>query len=370
MSHTDEGQALAYDLVTSDAGRDLARDLANSATGRALALDLAGSVGGRDLARDLPESGTGRKLARSLADSATGRKLALSLAESGTGRALALDLANSAISRELALDLAESDTGRELARILADSATNQNLAGGLLWASALLLLAATTLLGLATAAVFLVAVALTVDSDPDDDGGTVIGSSDIMEGVAVGDVEGGTVIGLSDSEGERYRVSIDIGPGATFGQLAQVLADLEVLSSVAAVWSSIERDLGDKSSDEPGTTKTVAPPQTKLGGDEPVIEWLRYTNPVAIVAALSVPFVALLKVVSDWKQSEAMVAAEAGKLVAEAGKVDAEAVKLVAEAGKVDAEAARIRLENDLYAHRSSRSVVPTFERLPRWWPV
>ena len=82
-----------------------------------------------------------------------------------------------------------------------------------------------------------------------------------------------------DAARDRYLVEIDLGPAATSGELSLVLADLEALSSAAAVWAAVERDLDGDETDDPGSTIVAAPPRTALGDDRPTIEWLQYRNP-------------------------------------------------------------------------------------------
>jgi hypothetical protein len=127
-------------------------------------------------------------------------------------------------------------------------------------------------------------------------GGTVItqtasGSGVVQVGQTGGSVviddlsadPGSATVEVRDASGDRYRITLDVGSGATFDELSQILADLGTLNRVAATWATAERDRAEGGDDEPGAARTVAPPQTRLGEGLPQIEWLQYRNPLEFI---------------------------------------------------------------------------------------
>jgi hypothetical protein len=140
---------------------------------------------------------------------------------------------------------------------------------------------------------------------------------------------------VRDTSGDRYRISLDVGPGATFDELSQILANLGTLNRVATTWATRERELSEGGDDEPGAVRTVAPPQTRLGEDLPQIEWLQYRNPLEFI-------------VSDlaWSGGAAACLAGTVRLVKALGPF----LRDRAEVRRMDEETRRKRLSNDLYA--------------------
>lgn len=146
---------------------------------------------------------------------------------------------------------------------------------------------------------------------------------------------GSTSLELGDLA-TRFKLTLNIGPSATIADLAQVLADLNVLVALSSEWADLEAQLeaGQGADPSSGGEPTALRGASQFSGDDLRIESFTYRNPVEVIVAASggltavvTAFAGLAKVIRDWRIESQRAEAEIMRIGAETRKLGVEAAQ-------------------------------------------
>lgn len=277
------GRRLAGWLGGDDSGRVLVRHLANTPAAGSMALALIARQADAASTQALATSPAALHLASAVAATTDGQRLVGDLLATQAGTTIRLGLTDTPQGRELLANLAADDAGAEVRTTLADADAGDRLFGDEIdGVSAVLRI------------VVLIALLLVLLIEPL----ALAGLALLVAGVTAADLPSLPPLdGIPTHDEHQLRLTIDVGPRARAGEVAQILADLDLLAGLARSTDlEVPVDVVDLPDREEGSVLT-APPLTSVGGGELRVVELHLRNPMELVVATAADPAALARTI-------------------------------------------------------------------------